>query len=438
MADLLDHARANSPFYARHYAGRTIRSVALSDIPPVTKTELMADFDGWVTDRRITRSGVEAFVADPALVGTSYLDGMFVCTSSGTTGHPGLFVHDRHAVAVYRALVMIRIVLAWLGPRQWYSFARRGLRWAMVVGTGGHFVGSGWVERDRLRGAWFRRAYRVFSVQQPLRDLVAELKAFDPTVLSGYPSALDLLAGEQAAGRLHLRPVFVETAGETTTAEVRTRLAENFGCPVFNAYGTSEFQPIASSCGEGWLHVNSDWAILEPVDADYRPTPPGDLSHTVLLTNLANFVQPIIRYDLGDSVQVRPDPCPCGCRLPAIRVEGRCDDVLRLTAADGHVVPLPPLAIGSVLDGVPGLVRGQLLQAGPSSIRLRLEADAATDIERFWRVATDTLQTYLGAQGLANVAVLRVDEPPEQSPRSGKFRQVIATPGAGGVQADRF
>ena len=45
--------------------------------------------------------------------------------------------------------------------------------------------------------------------------------------------------------------------------------------------------------------------ILEPVDRDYRPTPPGELSHTVLLTNLANAVQPIIRYDLGDSVRAK-------------------------------------------------------------------------------------------------------------------------------------
>ena len=54
---------------------------------------------------------------------------------------------------------------------------------------------------------------------------------------------------------------------------------------------------MAYDCGQGWLHVNSDWVILEPVEADYSPTPPGQASHTVLLTNLANRIQPIIRYD---------------------------------------------------------------------------------------------------------------------------------------------
>ena len=44
---------------------------------------------------------------------------------------------------------------------------------------------------------------------------------------------------------------------------------------------------IAFGCREGWLHVNADWVMLEPVDANYRPTPLGQISHTVLLTNLA-------------------------------------------------------------------------------------------------------------------------------------------------------
>ncbi len=55
-------------------------------------------------------------------------------------------------------------------------------------------------------------------------------------------------------------------------------------------------------CAHGLFHVNSDWYILEPVDEDYRPVAPDVGSHTVLITNLANRVQPLIRYDLGDRV----------------------------------------------------------------------------------------------------------------------------------------
>lgn len=428
LAALVAHARVSSRFYRRLYRDQPADGVALRDLPPVTKPELMAAFDDWVTDPGVTRAGIEAFVADPALAGSPYRDGLFVCTSSGTTGHPGLFVHDRGAIAVYRAISLVRLDLVWLSLGQWLALARRGVRWAAVMGTGGHFMGAGWMELERRRSGWRSRGYRVFSVQRPLAELVTALGAFDPTIITGYPSALELLAEEQMAGRLHVRPILVETGGESTAPGARDRMASAFGCAIHNAYGASEFLSLGVSCAHDWLHVNSDWEILEPVDADFRPTPPGELSHTVLLTNLANRIQPIIRYDLGDSVLMRPDPCPCGSPLPAMRVAGRRDDVLRLVAADGHTVSILPLAIGTVVDETPGVHRSQLIQIEPATIRLRLEPEPGMDVEKVWRDATANLNAYLAGQGLANVNLVCASEPPEQNARSGKFRQVIAEP----------
>ena len=68
------------------------------------------------------------------------------------------------------------------------------------------------------------------------------------------------------------------------------------------------------------MHVWNEGVVLEPVGADYRPTPPGEPSHTVLVSNLANRVQPILRYDLGDSVCGLPHACPCKDPLPTIRL----------------------------------------------------------------------------------------------------------------------
>ena len=95
-----------------------------------------------------------------------------------------------------------------------------------------------------------------------------------------------------------------------------------------SSYAATECPFLSVSCPDGWLHVNSDWVILEPVTADHQPVPAGELSDTVLITNLANRIQPILRYDLGDSVLQRLDPCPCGDPRPAIRVQGRAADLL--------------------------------------------------------------------------------------------------------------
>jgi phenylacetate-CoA ligase len=424
LKKLLRYARTHSPFYQNLYRDLP-DDAALSDLPPVNKRQLMAAFDDWVTDRRITRADVEAFVAVPEKFGTLYRDEYFACTSSGTTGYPGLFLHDQHALAVYRAIVKIRIDLAWLSLLDVLRLLTRGLRWATVVGTGGHFGGAGWVELERHSSPRKARAYRVLSAQRPLDELVAELNDFNPTILAAYPSALELLAGEQEAGRLHLRPILTEIMGESVLPESAARMAEALGCKIRNTYGASEIMFGAMSCDHDWLHVCSDWIILEPVNEQFQPTPPGEPSHTVLVTNLANRVQPLIRYDLGDSIVVRTDPCPCGSRLPAIRVSGRSDDVLQLRATDGHTVSVLPLAIGTVMEEAPGVRRSQLKQTGPASLELRLEAEAGVDIEQLWREVRKNLSAYLATLGLDNVEIVRVNEIPRQNERSGKFRQVI-------------
>ncbi len=177
---------------------------------------------------------------------------------------------------------------------------------------------------------------KSFAVTQPLPDIVRELNAYQPAFVSSYPTVLALLADEQAAGRLAHSPGGAVVRRRRPVAAGAARIERVFGCPLQNEYGASECLTIGHGCREGWLHINADWVMLEPVDRDYRPTPPGELSHTVLLTNLANVVQPIIRYDLGDSVRAKAGACACGSPLPAIQVEGRSDDVLVAARARRH------------------------------------------------------------------------------------------------------
>lgn len=127
----------------------------------------------------------------------------------------------------------------------------------------------------------------------------------------------------QAAGRLNIRPVLVSVTAESLYPHEYDGISEAFGVQVNDNYGCTEAPELSSYCRGGWNHYNMDWHGFEPVDTDYRPVPPGEHSHTVLLTNLINRVQPILRYDLGDSVLMRPDPCPCGSPLPSFRVVGR-------------------------------------------------------------------------------------------------------------------
>lgn len=133
---------------------------------------------------------------------------------------------------VYQAINTARVTPAWFHATQLLRIAQGGFRWAAVLGTQSQDVGASWRVQEQGRGGWRARGIRLFSVQQTLDSLVAELQAFDPVVLAGYPTAMDLLAQEQRAGRLHLWLVTVERSGESLSDDTRDRIATAFACPV--------------------------------------------------------------------------------------------------------------------------------------------------------------------------------------------------------------
>lgn len=426
LTELVEFARARSPFYQKLYQHTPEPINKLQNLPPVTKPELMANFDDWVTDPVVTRAGVEAFIADKTLVGQLYLGRFAVWTTSGTTGTPGIFLHDSKALGIYDILLAVR---GWLGrvtSSHLLIIPRHGFRVAIVVATGGHFAGVSSCERFPRHYPWLSNRIRTFSALVPLVKLVAALNDFQPIVLAGYPSALLLLAREQTQGALDIHLLFILTSGEWLDPATCHQLETAFKCGVRDMYGASEFIYIAFTCSQRCLHPNADWLILEAVDNDYKPVPPGQASRTVLLTNLANRVQPLIRYDLGDSITVSPVPCPCGSPLPAIRVEGRRDETLSFQTPEGEQVQVLPMVLITLIEDTPGVHRFQVIQTAPAVLSIRLEVVPGSDGGQVWDRVARRLQDYLATQGLSFVAVRQSLEPPHCNPISGKFRQVWA------------
>lgn len=423
LAEMVAFAREGSPYYRKLYRDLPEWVEDPTLLPVTRKKALMARFDDWATDREVTIEKARAFVENPDLIGERFLGKYLVTTTSGTTGTRGIFLVDDRDVAVRNVLLALAVGSR-LGVGGLAKVLAGGGRTAAVIATGGHFAGlAGAIGSLRGGGRWRRKAIRVFPVHTPLPELVAELNEFRPVVLAGYASTILLLAGEWEAGRLRIEPVLVVPSAEGLAEHKYDRIAAAFGAKVLNTYAASECLHIAHGCQHSWLHVNEDWVVLEPVDADHRPVAPGKHSHTVLLTNLANRVQPIIRYDLGDSILQRPDPCSCGNTLPAIRVQGRAADVLAFPIG-GERGTIPPLAFGSLVDRTPGVELFQIVQTAPASLRVRLHPAAGADPERVWRMVHDEITHLLAGNGLDHVTVERAGEPPEQS-AGGKYRTII-------------
>lgn len=416
---MVSHARQHSHYYAELYARLPDRIEDAALLPVTTKRTLMSRFDEWVTDPAVTIDRVRAFVSDPALVGAHFLGRYTALTTSGTTGVPGVFLWDQPTMAVVSVLA-IRMLREWLRAADVFRIVRRGGRMTMICATGGHYAEA--VAGARMQEQRGDDKVQVVPAHAPLAEMVAQLNAFQPDVLAPYASIGALLAGEQLAGGLRITPTLVVLSAEGLREDGYARIADAFDVPVHHSYAATECPFISYSCEYGWLHVNTDWVILEPVDADYRAVSPGTLSHTVLVSNLANRVQPILRYDLGDRVVMRPDPCPCGNVFPALRVEGRTADLLTFVGGNGERVAIPALMF-EVVDAS-DIELFQIVQTSPTSLRVRMRTAPGADPETLWAAVRTEIERVLEKQGLSEVMVEWGTEQPEQS-AGGKHRTVI-------------
>ena len=417
VQEFVQFARTHSPYYQRLYQQLPTAIDALSDLPIVTKPALMEQFDDWVTDRAVTRAGVAAFMTDKTRIGHHFLKRYLLYTSSGSTGEHAIFVQDKDALVSYRTMNILS--MGWDTLR---SVMRAGGRWVMIAATTQEHLGSTsafkLLERIPVLKLLFKQV-RILSMTLPLSELVRELNEYQPHALIGYSALVAHLAAEQNTGHLHIQPLLIGTGSEWIPREEHARIRATFQCAVHDVYAAAECPSIAFSCDHGYMHSYSDRVIIEAVDKAYRPVAPGEQSYTLLLTNLINHVQPVIRYDLNDSVTVRPDPCPCGNPFPAFYLEGRKNDPLVL---NGKTI-FPGVAI-EMFQYIPGVERFQVVQTDSDRLKLRLKVAPQYDCEQVWNVTINRMQALLETEGVAAVTLERAPEPPLTDPLTGKYRYV--------------
>lgn len=161
-------------------------------------------------------------------------------------------------------------------------------------------------------------------------------------------------------------------------------------------------------CGR---HVWEDLVILEPVDEHNRPVPPGTPSHRVLLTNLWCRAQPLIRYELDDSVTFAEGSNPAGRPYRRIeRIEGRSADLIRLPARGGGDIQVHPFHLRAPFSHLPE-VRQYQLERCEDALRVRVVLAPAASRDVPARVETALVAALESAGALPpRVEVEPVDE----------------------------
>jgi phenylacetate-CoA ligase len=387
LRELLVYAADRSPFWRERLAGRDLASFTESDLPSLpilTRAEMMEEFDRLVTVPGLTLARVQQHV--DSLDGDRYLDNEYrAIVTSGYTGTAAFHVYGWDAFVTF-----VMQGSRWTGRRgedpdavlaQCFSCSAR------------HESGAFYAFSSFDSGG---PASHCFDATLPLAEIVDGLNNVRPNVqaLQGWPSLIQELALEAIQGRLTIAPTWVSVAGELCTPVVRESVRSAWGIEASEFWGCSE-GTYAFPCGVGeGMHIADDLVILEPADADGNVVPYGQPAERMLLTNLFNLTQPLIRYDLADAVTMTDEPCPCGCAHRRITsVNGRINGVFEYEG--GAVVPRA--AFEQTVVATPG-VANFFIDQTQCGVDVSVVTDGSSDLQHLRMELIDVLRRHGGPE----------------------------------------
>ncbi|GGL09558.1 phenylacetate--CoA ligase family protein [Deinococcus radiotolerans] len=352
LLDLLTHAQAQVPYYRRLLAERGVTqpgqltAQTLQTLPVLTKRELRDEFG----DLQALDAGVR--------------EG-FRNSSGGSTGQPTIFMQDREFTSWAEATK--QLFDGWAG---FQTGERRVRLWGSSRDL---FSGANW-RRQLGQAVMNERWLNAFEMTPETMDRYLQvIHSFRPELLLGYCDALVTLARHMHDRGLRVHPprAVMSSAGNLFPA-ARQAVAEAFGAPVFDRYGSREVGDLACECGEGTLHLNPWTHFVEILDDQGRALPPGEVGR-ITVTLLSNYTMPLLRYDIGDLGALAPaGTCACGRSLPALSgLHGRTADCFILPSGS-RVMSEAMIHLICVDMVVPGVKKFQVVQHAPDKVTLKL------------------------------------------------------------------
>jgi phenylacetate-coenzyme A ligase PaaK-like adenylate-forming protein len=290
---------------------------------------------------------------------------------------------------------------------------------AYFAAVGGHFAGVSIIS-SAMRGlARLFVNVKLLEVNSPLPQVIEELNRFQPDALSGYTTALKILAEHQLRGTLRIAPLALMTAGEAMTPADKAMLEAAFQCPAHNGYGTSEHLMMGG--------VNPDGETMTLYDDDLIYEIFDDHS---LITNLFNYTEPLIRYRMSDILRPVEQANPTSPYLVIKSLIGRTEKVPTFMNRDGVEDFISPHTINEIF--VAGITRFQMQLVSKTKFVFKVVLDpllSAAQRAETLRATERRLRELLDQKLMQNVTfeVVPTDDLPV-NPRTRKFQLIVDAP----------
>lgn len=418
LRELLKHVYENSLFYREYYREHGItagdlHTIGIKDLPPVDKDIMMEHYDDLVCDPVLKKRELNQFISDPANRAKKFRNRYKVIHTSGTSGRIGIFVYGPSDWDVVKALAAVRGAKTGINPV-------RKIKLSYFAATEGHYAGISLLQDAP---GWFFK-FQELSVGAPLQSIDQKINQFKPDILSGYASAIDLLAREQISGSIDIAPEKILCSGDTLTKQMRHTIKRAFGVDPVNVYAMSEAMIAGAGCEDfNRLHLFDDWFICEITDDNLQQVKAGEPGK-LILTNLFNRTQPIIRYKMDDQIVASDKPCKCGWPFQVIEdIFGHDEDYLWFYKPDGRKEYIHPAVIIEFF--APGLEKFQIIQVKKN--RLLMKAVICGERNQVIFEIKNRMREILSQKGLEKYVSFDVEvvEELKNDPKTGKFILIV-------------
>lgn len=393
LNQLLRHAYATSPWYRKVMDDANVNPADTISIKDLQKFP--------ITTKADIRENTDSFISK-----NYFKDTLNSAKTGGSTGVSLNLYFDERCQQFRNAAQMYADGFANWAP---------GLRVAAVWGN----PPVAKTPKQKLRAYLLERTIFLDTMDlnpNSMGVFVEKWKKFGPQVVFGHAHSIYIFARFLLENNIDsLRPKGIVTTSMMLLEHERRAIEEAFACKVTNRYGCEEVGLIAVECEQhNGMHINSSHIILEALDANNQPAPPGDAGKLVI-TDLNNYGMPLIRYRVEDVGVISERACQCGRTTPMLeRLEGRVADFLK--NPDGGQVAGVSL-VERTLTKVPGVEQMQLVQQDLYKIKInRVKGSDYTP-------ATDTLLLHEFRQVFderVSLKIVDVEKIPQEA--SGKYR----------------
>lgn len=411
LHELVRYVKEKSPYFAKAYADIGDDFV-LQDLPVTNKKIMRQNFDTWHTVPGIRLDDVMAFIQDKSNIGKLYQGKYTIIMTSGSTGNPAIILQDSSIQNLAGVMAELRAMK--------FQFPM-----VNICDNTGYGIDNESIRHNKGKASILNKLVSVVNSKQPEAGIVADLERVKPRVMFGYTGVLSLIANEALAGRLHIKPKMIFTSGEYMSDGVRQKIREAFPtAKVHSVYGCTEGGAMAYECRCDHFHLNEDWTILESVDKDNHPVPYGQPGARLLLTNLSNWLQPLIRYEMGDKAILHKNDCPCGRKGVWVEVDGRANADLKFETPHGTVL-VPSMVLFEIFEGIndsgmSNFDQYQLILKPDQRMELRLHCFDGVDPEKMLKIVQKEVGEYLEKCGVYQSEIYLSEKLPAANTRTGK------------------